>query len=56
MDVMLCLGLTWGDMDCFHWDNVSGTGDDYHFSVETSTPPDTSYQKKSQPTNCRPMT
>ncbi|QEF96740.1 cell division protein ZipA [Stieleria maiorica] len=21
-DVMLCLGLRWGDMDCFHWNNV----------------------------------
>lgn len=38
-DVMLCLGLTWGDMDCFHWINPTGIGDDYHFSVETSTPP-----------------
>lgn len=38
-DVMLCLGLTWGDMDCFHWINPTGIGDDYYFSVETSTPP-----------------
>ncbi len=38
-DVMLCLGLRWGDMDCFHWDNESGQGDDYFFSVETSTAP-----------------
>lgn len=38
-DVMLCLGLEWGDMDCFHWLNPSGVGDDSFFSVETSTPP-----------------
>ena len=38
-DVMLCLGLEWGDMDCFHWNNFGGAGDDYFFSVETSTPP-----------------
>lgn len=38
-DVMLCLGLQWGDMDCFHWNNPGGAGDDYFFSVETSTPP-----------------
>lgn len=38
-DVMLCLGLTWGDMDCFHWINPTGIGDDYYFSVETTTPP-----------------
>lgn len=38
-DVMLCLGLEWGDMDCFHWRNPSGDGDDSLFSVETSTPP-----------------
>ncbi|WP_233198929.1 MULTISPECIES: cell division protein ZipA C-terminal FtsZ-binding domain-containing protein [Pirellulaceae] len=38
-DVMLYLGLTWGDMDCFHWINPTGIGDDYYFSVETSTPP-----------------
>jgi cell division protein ZipA len=38
-DVMLCLGLRWGDMDCFHWQNPSGMGDDHWFSVETSTPP-----------------
>ncbi|MEM6691704.1 MAG: cell division protein ZipA C-terminal FtsZ-binding domain-containing protein [Planctomycetota bacterium] len=38
-DVMLCLGLEWGDMDCFHWINNSNTGDDFFFSVETSTPP-----------------
>ena len=38
-DVMLCLGLKWGDMDCFHWENPSREGDDFFFSVETSTPP-----------------
>ena len=38
-DVMLCLGLPWGDMDCFHWANDAGVGDDAFFSVETSTPP-----------------
>jgi cell division protein ZipA len=38
-DVMLCMGLQWGDMDCFHWRNESGIGDDYFFSVETSTAP-----------------
>lgn len=38
-DVMLCLGLRWGDMDCFHWDNSTGIGGDYHFDVWTSTAP-----------------
>ena len=38
-DVMLCLGLRWGDMDCFHWQNPSGFGDDFFFSVWTSTQP-----------------
>ena len=38
-DVMLSLGLTWGDMDVFHWQNSSGHGDDAFFSVWTSTPP-----------------
>ncbi|KAA1258121.1 hypothetical protein LF1_06360 [Rubripirellula obstinata] len=38
-DVMLCLGLQWGDMDCFHWINESEVGGDYFFSVESSTPP-----------------
>jgi cell division protein ZipA len=38
-DVMLCLGLRWGDMDLFHWDNPSDQGDDAFFSVRTSTPP-----------------
>jgi cell division protein ZipA len=38
-DVMLCLGLRWGDMDLFHWQNESRIGDDHYFSVWTSTPP-----------------
>lgn len=38
-DVMMCLGLRWGDMDLFHWENPSGVGDDFLFSVWTSTPP-----------------
>ena len=38
-DVMLCLGLRWGDMDCFHWVNSTGIGGDYHFDVWTSTAP-----------------
>lgn len=38
-DVMLCLGLEWGDMDCFHWRNHSDLGGDFFFSVSTSTPP-----------------
>lgn len=38
-DVMLCLGLQYGDGDLFHWINDSGFGDDMFFSVETSTPP-----------------
>ncbi len=38
-DVMLCLGLRWGDMDCFHWQSPSGYGDDFFFSVWTSTQP-----------------
>jgi len=38
-DVMLCLGLRWGDMDCFHWVNDSGHGDDFFFSVWTNTAP-----------------
>ena len=38
-DVMKCLKLRWGDMDCFHWRNPSSFGDDYLFSVETSTSP-----------------
>lgn len=38
-DVMLCLGLQWGDMDLFHWRNESEIGGDVFFSVWTSTPP-----------------
>jgi len=38
-DVMLCLGLQWGDMDLFHWENPGIPGDDHLFSVCTSTPP-----------------
>ena len=38
-DVMLCLGLKWGNMDIFHWDNPSDIGDDPLFSVWTSTEP-----------------
>ena len=38
-DVMLCLGLEYGDGDLFHWINNSSVGDDQFFTVETSTPP-----------------
>ena len=39
-DVMQSVGLRWGDMDLFHWDNEQrGFGDDYVFSVWTSTAP-----------------
>jgi len=39
-DVMLCLGLRWGNMDLFHWDNEDHElGGDSHFSVGTSTQP-----------------
>ncbi len=38
-DVMLSLGLAWGDMDVFHWINPGEDGDDSFFSVWTSTPP-----------------
>jgi len=38
-DVMLCLGLAWGDMDIFHWENHGRRGDSAFFSVWTSTPP-----------------
>jgi cell division protein ZipA len=38
-DVMLCLGLKWGDLDIFHWENPSGIGDHAFFSVWTSTAP-----------------
>lgn len=38
-DVMLCLGLDYGDGDLFHWINNSGVGDDHFFTVQTTTPP-----------------
>jgi cell division protein ZipA len=38
-DVMMALGLKWGDMDLFHWVNDSDTGDDSFFRVWTSTAP-----------------
>jgi cell division protein ZipA len=38
-DVMLCLGLKWGDMDLFNCKNPGGPGDDYYFSVSTTTKP-----------------
>lgn len=38
-DVMLCLGLDYGDGDLFHWINNSGFGDDYFFTIQTSTSP-----------------
>jgi cell division protein ZipA len=39
-DAMRSLGLHWGDMDLFHWENVpDGLGDDHLFSVSTSTEP-----------------
>ncbi|MCA9142609.1 MAG: hypothetical protein KDB05_07475 [Planctomycetales bacterium] len=38
-DVMLCLGLDYGDGDLFHWINNSGFGDDHFFTIQTSTPP-----------------
>jgi cell division protein ZipA len=38
-DVMLSLGLRWGDMDLFHWENPGVPGQDYFFSVWTSTTP-----------------
>ena len=38
-DVLMCLGLRWGDMDCFHWENRDHEGDQAFFSVQTSTPP-----------------
>lgn len=38
-DVMLCLGLDYGDLDLFHWINNSGFGNDLFFSVQASTPP-----------------
>ena len=38
-DVMLCLGLDYGDGDLFHWINNSDFGDDHFFTIQTSTPP-----------------
>lgn len=38
-DVMMSLGLRWGDGDLFHWLNEADFGHDMFFSVETSTPP-----------------
>ena len=38
-DVMLCLGLEYGDGDLFHWTNNSNSGADTFFTVETSTAP-----------------
>ena len=38
-DVMYSLGLRWGDMDIFHWENHTEEGDDYFFSVWTTTEP-----------------
>lgn len=36
-DVMLCLGIEWGDMDIFHRLNTSDAGDQDLFSVWTNT-------------------
>ncbi|HYG38308.1 MAG TPA: cell division protein ZipA C-terminal FtsZ-binding domain-containing protein [Cytophagales bacterium] len=38
-DVMMSLGLKWGDMDLFHWNNDHDFGDDQLISVWTSTNP-----------------
>ncbi len=39
-DVMMSLGLHWGDMDEFHWENdAHASGDDHLFSVSTSMDP-----------------
>jgi cell division protein ZipA len=38
-DVMYSLGLKWGNMDLFHWNNPSDFGDGELFSVWTSTDP-----------------
>lgn len=38
-DVMLALGLEWGDGDLFHWRNESEKGDSVFFSVWTTTDP-----------------
>lgn len=38
-DSLTSLGLDWGDMDLFHWNNHSDVGHDSFFDVWTSTPP-----------------
>lgn len=38
-DVMMSIGLEWGDMDLFHWNNTHPAGDDQYLSVWTSTAP-----------------
>ena len=39
-DVMMSLGLHWGNMDEFHWENdAHASGDDHLFSVSTSMNP-----------------
>lgn len=38
-DVLLCVGLKWGDGDLFHWNNKSDYGSDDFFGVMTSTEP-----------------
>ena len=38
-DVMYSLGLRWGNMDIFHWENHTEEGDDSFFSVWTTTEP-----------------
>jgi cell division protein ZipA len=38
-DVMLALGLRWGDGDLFHWEHESDQGSDFFFSVWTATDP-----------------
>jgi cell division protein ZipA len=38
-DVMMSLGLRWGDGDLFHWRNHGAVGDDQYFSVWTTSEP-----------------
>lgn len=38
-DALCSLGLEWGNMDLFHWNNPSDVGHDVLFSAWTSTPP-----------------
>ena len=38
-DVMMSLGLKWGDMDLFHWNNNFDYGDDQLMSIWTSSSP-----------------